>query len=51
VGGLAIGVASEENARCGVNLWKRNRLIKAGADIIIGDYRNLDGLLELIGIP
>jgi phosphoglycolate phosphatase-like HAD superfamily hydrolase len=51
VGGLAIGVASEENARCGVNLWKRNRLIKAGADIIIGDYRNLDGLLERIGIP
>jgi phosphoglycolate phosphatase len=50
VGGLAVGVASDENTRCGINAWKRNRLISAGADIIIGDYRNQDVLLELIGI-
>ncbi len=48
VGGLAIGVASEEEAREGINEWKRNRLIQAGADIIIGDYRELDALTSLI---
>lgn len=51
VGGLAVGVASDENARRGINAWKRNRLIRAGADIIIGDYRRLDTLLLQIGIP
>lgn len=48
VGGLAIGVASDEEARAGINAWKRNRLIQAGADIIVGDYRELDSLLEMI---
>jgi len=38
VGGLAIGVASDEIRRYGLNLIKRTRLIKAGADIIIADY-------------
>jgi len=49
VGGLAIGVASDENTRQGINTWKRNRLIAAGADIIIGDYRQQERLLELLG--
>jgi len=48
VGGLAIGVASNEETREGVNVWKRNRLIKAGADIIVGDYRNLSQLLQIL---
>ncbi len=48
VGGLAIGVASNEDTRDGINDWKRRRLIDAGADIIIGDYRCLDRLLRLI---
>lgn len=48
VGGLAIGVASDEEAREGINAWKRHRLIQAGADIIIGDYRELDSLQRLI---
>lgn len=48
VGGLAIGVASDEETREGINAWKRNRLIQAGADIIIGDYRELDSLTKLI---
>lgn len=51
VGGLAIGVASNETTRVGINDWKRNRLITAGADLIIGDYRCLDNLMQLIGIP
>lgn len=39
VGGFAVGVASDEEKRFGIDEWKRNRLIKAGADIIIPDYR------------
>lgn len=50
VGGLAVGVASNEETRQGVNDWKRNRLIRAGADLIIGDYRQLDTLLQRIGL-
>ncbi|MDZ4783566.1 MAG: HAD family hydrolase, partial [Planctomycetia bacterium] len=50
VGGLAVGVASEEESREGVNEWKRQRLIRAGADVIIGDYRCLDELLDVLGI-
>jgi len=50
VGGLAIGVASNEETRTGVNDWKRNRLIRAGADIIIGDYLCRPELLELVGL-
>ena len=51
VGGLAIGVASNEESREGVNDWKRNRLIKAGADIIVGDYRQIEELLGIISLP
>jgi phosphoglycolate phosphatase len=50
VGGLAIGVASNEVTRSGVNDWKRNRLIRAGADIIIGDYQCRNELLSLVGL-
>lgn len=49
-GGVAVGVASEEEARQGVNLWKRNRLVRAGADLIIGDYRSCDELLHVLGL-
>jgi len=49
-GGVAVGVASDEKRRTGINDWKRNRLIQAGADIIIPDYRDLDALLELLGL-
>jgi phosphoglycolate phosphatase-like HAD superfamily hydrolase len=47
-GGIAIGVASDEQHRTGINEWKRNRLIRAGADVIVPDYRDLDSLLELV---
>ncbi|RIK83781.1 MAG: haloacid dehalogenase [Planctomycetota bacterium] len=50
VGGLAIGVATNEETCRGVNQWKRRRLIEAGADIIVGDYRELGNLLETVGI-
>jgi len=50
VGGVAIGVASEEETRRGVNAWKRNRLLRAGADIIIADYRRQEELFEILGL-
>jgi len=46
--GLAIGVASDEIRRYGLNAIKRTRLIKAGADLLIPDYSQQDKLLELL---
>ena len=48
VGGLAIGVASDEVNRRGINEWKRERLIRAGADIIIPDFTDLPALTGLL---
>ena len=45
VNGIAVGVASDEKNRCGVDAWKRGRLISAGADLIIPDFRETN-LLE-----
>lgn len=39
VGGIAVGLATDESRRCGVDAWKRSRLIAAGADLIIPDFR------------
>jgi phosphoglycolate phosphatase-like HAD superfamily hydrolase len=38
VGGFAVGLATNEEERKGMNEWKRKRLIKAGADIIVPDF-------------
>lgn len=38
-GGIAVGVASDEAHRQGTNEWKRKRLIQAGADLVIPDFR------------
>lgn len=43
-GGYAVGVASNEAERCGIDEWKKERLIRAGAHIIIPDYRNIEEL-------
>lgn len=37
-GGIAVGVASDEVNRQGVDEWKRQRLIRAGAHLIIPDF-------------
>ena len=50
VRGLAIGVASDEETRTGINDWKRQRLIAAGAEIIIGDFGCHAELCQLIGL-
>ena len=47
---LAIGLASDEQARCGVNPVKRERLLNAGADVITGDFTKLDDILQLLGL-
>jgi phosphoglycolate phosphatase-like HAD superfamily hydrolase len=39
VGGIAVGVATDEAHRAGIDEWKRNRLIEAGADLIVPDFR------------
>jgi len=44
-GGIAVGVASDEVRRSGINAWKRSRLIQAGADVIIPDFGEQDRLL------
>ena len=49
VGGIAIGCASDEVHRSGeVEGWKRTRLIQAGADIIVPDYRRWDLLAGIL---
>jgi phosphoglycolate phosphatase-like HAD superfamily hydrolase len=45
-GGVAVAVASDEVNRRGIHAWKRDRLIRAGADIVIGDYREQEALLD-----
>jgi hypothetical protein len=47
-GGVAVAVASDEVERSGVNDWKRQRLLRAGADIVIGDYRRQAELLDYL---
>ena len=49
-GAIAVGVATEEETRQGVNEWKRNRLIQAGADLIIPDFHEADVLLDWLGV-
>jgi len=48
VGGIAIGVASDEANRSGIDAWKRNRLIEAGADLIVPDFREHEALARYL---
>ncbi len=48
VNGIAVGVATNEADREGIDEWKRNRLIQAGADLIIPDFRVTDSLLQIL---
>lgn len=49
-GGLTVGVASNELRRFGLNERKRTRLIKAGADLVIPDFSQMDRLLNFLNI-
>ena len=48
VGAIAVGVASVEDNRYNMNADKRERLIRAGADIIISDFREDAQLLNYL---
>ncbi|MCB9208834.1 MAG: HAD hydrolase-like protein [Ignavibacteriales bacterium] len=48
VGAFCIGVASDEIRRHGINYKKRTRLIRAGANIVIPDFSQLDQLLKIL---
>ncbi|HOV63988.1 MAG TPA: HAD hydrolase-like protein [Spirochaetia bacterium] len=49
VGGKAIAVASDEAGKSGKpDPWKRERLIGAGADIVIPDYRDHKALIDYL---
>jgi len=47
-GGIAIGVASDEIRRYGLNIEKRARLIKAGAQAVVPDFSGWHDLLNLL---
>jgi len=47
-GGTAVGVASDEARRQGVNAGKRERLIQAGADLIVPDFRSQELLVDYL---
>ncbi|MDR2569132.1 MAG: HAD hydrolase-like protein [Oscillospiraceae bacterium] len=48
VGGYAIGVATDEVRKKGVNARKRERLLEAGADLIIPDFNEPEKLLSFL---
>jgi phosphoglycolate phosphatase-like HAD superfamily hydrolase len=48
VQGFACGVATDESRRCGVDQWKRERLKRSGADIIIPDYTDTPQLMDYL---
>ncbi len=48
-GGFAVGVATDEKNHDGrVDQWKRDRLIRAGADIIIPDFSDVPALIDYL---
>ena len=48
VNAIAVGVVTKENNIYDMNANKHQRLIRAGADIIIPDFREADPLLSYL---
>jgi len=48
VGGVAVGVASDEPSCAQVDLWKRDRLVNSGADWIVPHFNTTPDLLKTI---
>jgi phosphoglycolate phosphatase-like HAD superfamily hydrolase len=48
VGAIALGVASDEERRSGINPRKRQRLLNASADLIIADFEYYEDLVGLL---
>ena len=49
-GARTVGLASDEEKLCGVNPVKRERLVKAGADVICGNFTEMDTLMAFLGL-
>lgn len=49
-GGIAVGIASDEIRRYGLNAGKRSRLIRAGAHLVAPDFSQLNALLAQLGL-
>ena len=47
---LRLGIASNELCRYGPDLTKRSRLIRAGADLVIPDFSQMNRLLPFLGL-
>ncbi len=47
-GGIALGVCSDEKAGHGWDMHKRNRLLKAGADILVPDFNEAEKLVAYL---
>ena len=47
-GGVALGIASDEVEGQGWDMHKRDRLIRAGADILVPDFLEADKLVEFL---
>lgn len=48
VGGVAVGVATAEPECIEVDAWKRERLVRAGADFIIPNFINMEALADIL---
>jgi phosphoglycolate phosphatase-like HAD superfamily hydrolase len=48
LGGIAVGVASNETTRIGIDAGKRDLLIRAGADIIVPDFAEHEALVAYL---
>lgn len=48
LGGYAVGAATDEDRRRGINDWKRARLTAAGASMIIPDFSETDRLIRYL---
>lgn len=48
VGGLCVGIASDELRRFGWNMAKRTRLIRAGASLLLPDFSQMPALLKVL---
>jgi phosphoglycolate phosphatase-like HAD superfamily hydrolase len=49
-GAITLGVATDEINRCGVNYLKRDKLIKAGAHAIVGDFTHYSKIYKWLGL-
>ena len=47
-GGTGVGIASNEIRRYGMDLEKRSRVVKAGAQILVSDFSQYKRLLKLL---